>query len=71
MLVTKALKSSPFTLRDIANESGLAYTTVQAYAYGRRQPGAENRRRLAFALLKLAERAVQFAEQLHHSAEHE
>jgi transcriptional regulator with XRE-family HTH domain len=50
MLIQRVLEEGPFSMRQLAEESGLSYDTVRAWAASRRTPREENLLQLAAAL---------------------
>ena len=69
MLVQKALESGPFSMRQLADDAGLKYATLRAYAMGRRTPSGDTIRRLAAGLRRRAARLQELADELEHAAE--
>jgi len=64
MLIQQVLKESPFSLRELAADTGLSYDTLRAWAAGRRIPRDENLRQIADVLESRAGRMRELAKQL-------
>lgn len=64
MLIQRALKAAPFTLRDLAAEIGGSYGTLREWARGARTPSDENVSRIASGLEARAEKLRDLAQEL-------
>lgn len=62
--VTKALHSGPFSMRQLASESGLSYDVLRSWRTGRRNPNPEGVRKLANGLSARADRLLELAQEL-------
>ena len=63
--IERALGEGPFTIQQLAEESGISYDTLYSWVKGRRVPRSENVRQLASGLEKRADLLREIAEDLH------
>jgi hypothetical protein len=63
-----ALKTATPSMRELAEEAGLTYSTLRAWSAGNRSPSAEHVRALARALKNRAARLQELAEELDKAA---
>lgn len=68
MLVQEVLAAAPFSMRQLAEESGLSYAMLRGWKIGRRVPLPENLARLADALERRGGDLNKLAEQLRREA---
>lgn len=62
--IERALSEGPFTIQQLAEESGISYDTLYSWVKGRRVPRPENVRQLASGLERRAELLREVAEGL-------
>jgi transcriptional regulator with XRE-family HTH domain len=55
-VVQRVLRDGPFSMRQLAEDAGLSYGVVRAWAMGRRTPTSENLSRIADGFERRAER---------------
>lgn len=55
-LVQRVLRDGPFSMRQLAEDAGLSYGVLRAWAMGRRTPTPENLLRIADGFERRAER---------------
>jgi transcriptional regulator with XRE-family HTH domain len=55
-LVQRVLRDGPFSMRQLAEDAGLSYGVLRAWAMGRRTPTPENLSRIADGFERRAER---------------
>jgi hypothetical protein len=68
MLVMKALREGPFSMRQLADAEGLSYGVLRAWSMGRRTPEPENLRRLAEGFRNRASALQELAAELEGAA---
>lgn len=68
MLVKRALKAGTFSMRHLAEEGGISYGVLRAWASGRRTPEPDNLHRLANGLEARADRLRGLAKELRDAA---
>jgi predicted transcriptional regulator len=69
--IERALAEGPFTIQQLAGESGISYDTLYSWVKGRRVPRSENVRQLASGLEKRADLLREIAEDLKDAVESE
>ena len=69
MMVKTALKNGPFSMRQLADEPGLSYAALRAWAAGVRTPEPESLQKIADGFEHRAEVLKELAEQLRRAAE--
>jgi transcriptional regulator with XRE-family HTH domain len=69
MVVRRVLDEAPFSMRQLAEESGLSHDAIRSWAAERRTPRADNLRHLAEALAKRAALLGELARELHQAAD--
>jgi hypothetical protein len=62
--IERALAEGPFTIQQLAEESGISYDTLYSWVRRRRMPRSENVRQLASGLEKRADLLREIAEDL-------
>lgn len=67
--IERALSEGPFTIQQLAEESGISYDTLYSWVKGRRVPRSENVRQLASGLERRADLLREIAETLKHAVE--
>jgi transcriptional regulator with XRE-family HTH domain len=55
-IVQRVLRDGPFSMRQLAEDAGLSYGVLRAWAMGRRTPTPENLSRIADGFERRAER---------------
>lgn len=55
-MVQRVLREGPFSMRQLAEDAGLSYGVLRAWAMGRRTPTPENLSRIAEGFERRAER---------------
>jgi transcriptional regulator with XRE-family HTH domain len=55
-VVQRVLRDGPFSMRQLAEDAGLSYGVLRAWAMGRRTPTSENLSRIADGFERRAER---------------
>jgi transcriptional regulator with XRE-family HTH domain len=68
-VVQRVLRDGPFSMRQLAEDAGLSYGVLRAWAMGRRTPTPENLMRIAGGFERRAERLRNIAIELRHAAE--
>lgn len=63
-LVQRVLRDGPFSMRQLADDAGLSYGVLRAWAIGRRTPTPENLARIARGFERRAEKLHQLAAEL-------
>lgn len=61
MLIQRVLSDGPFSMQEIARETGLSYDALRSWATGRRTPQPENLEKLASYLDRHGKRLQDFA----------
>jgi transcriptional regulator with XRE-family HTH domain len=69
MLIQRVLSDGPFSMNEIARETGLSYDALRSWATGRRMPRRENMEKLAAYLEKHGKRLQDFAAEVRVLAE--
>lgn len=69
VMIERMLSDGPFSMNDIARETGLSYAALRSWATGRRTPKPENIERLAAYLERHGKKLQDFAEDLRRAAE--
>jgi transcriptional regulator with XRE-family HTH domain len=69
-LVQRVLREGPFSMRQLADDTGLKYDVLRGWAIGRRTPSAENLSRMADGFEARAELLQQIAHELRDAAKH-
>lgn len=69
MIVQRALKEGPVAMRRLAEETGISYGVLRAWAAGRRTPTNENLRRLAAGFRQHSDQLRHLADELDRAAE--
>lgn len=69
--IERALSEGPFTIQQLAEESGISYDTLYSWVKGRRVPRSENVRQLARGLEARADLLREIAENLKDAVEFE
>ena len=69
VLIQKALKEGPFSMRQLAEGEGMSYGTLRGWASGNRHPEPDNIRKIADGFEHRAEMLKELAEQLRRAAE--
>ena len=67
-LVQRVLREGPFSMRQLAEDAGLSYGVLRAWAMGRRTPTPENLARIADGFERRAERLHAIITELRQSA---
>ena len=67
-LVQRVLKDGTFSMRQLAEDAGLKYDVVRAWAIGRRAPTPENLSRIAAGFEHRAEQLQRMARELREAA---
>lgn len=67
-LVQRVLKDGTFSMRQLAEDAGLKYDVVRAWAIGRRAPTPENLSRIAAGFEHRAEELLRMARELREAA---
>ena len=67
-LVQRVLRDGPFSMRQLADDAGLSYGVLRAWAMGRRTPTPENLARIASGFERRAERLRNIALELRSAA---
>jgi predicted transcriptional regulator len=67
--IERALSEGPFTIQQLAEESGISYDTLYSWVKGRRVPRSENVRQLANGLEKRADLLREIVEDLKDAVE--
>ena len=68
MLIQRVLDEGPFSMQQLADESGISYDALYSWAKSRRSPKAESLRQLAAGLRQRGERLESLAEDLERAA---
>ena len=68
MLVQRVLREGPFAMRQLAEESGLSYAALRAWASGQRIPQPDSLEKLAGGLQRQAEQLQELAEEVRRAA---
>ena len=68
MLIQRVLDEGPFSMQQLADESGISYNTLYSWAKLKRFPRAESLRQLAEGLRKRGERLESLAADLESAA---
>ena len=67
--IQRVLSEGPFSIQEIANETGLSYDALLSWAHGRRVPRKDSMERLAHYLDRHGKRLQDFADELRRAAE--
>ncbi len=67
-VVQRVLREGPFSMRQLAEDAGLSYGVVRAWAMGRRTPTPENLSRIADGFDRRAERLHAIVSELRRAA---
>lgn len=67
--IERALSEGPFTIQQLAEESGISYDTLYSWVKGRRVPRSENVRQLASGLERRADLLREIADDLKDAVE--
>lgn len=67
-LVQRVLRDGPFSMRQLAEDAGLKYGVLRAWAMGRRTPTPENVTRIADGFEVRAHKLLEIAAELRDSA---
>ena len=68
-MIAQALRVTLGNLKELADEVGVSYASIRAWADGRRNPTSENLAALANALERRGGELQELANQLRHSTE--
>lgn len=68
-LVQRVLRDGPFSMRQLAEDAGLSYGVLRAWAMGRRTPTPENLARIAGGFERRAEQLRDISIELKRAAE--
>ena len=68
MLIQRVLDEGPFSMQQLAEESGISYDTLYSWAKSRRTPKPEGLRQLADGLRQRGERLESLASDLERAA---
>jgi transcriptional regulator with XRE-family HTH domain len=64
MLIERVLGEGPFSMHEIARETGMSYDALRSWATGRRTPRAKNIHELAAYLERHGKQLQDFADEL-------
>lgn len=64
VIIQRALTDGPFSMNEIARETGLSYDALRSWATGRRTPRAKNLAKLADYLERHGKKLQDFAEDI-------
>lgn len=67
-VVQRVLRDGPFSMRQLAEDAGLSYGVLRAWAMGRRTPTPENLSRIADGFERRAERIHAIVTELRRAA---
>jgi transcriptional regulator with XRE-family HTH domain len=68
MLIQRVLEEGPFSMHQLAAESGISYDTLYSWAKSRREPRPDTLRQLAAGLRQRSERLAELAADLERKA---